>query len=145
MKHVVLQIEPSGQSPESDGAEVPPPTAESPSGESAGAVVRGPIRIEAELSESQLQAIFDGLLNLPSSNNADVLVSDMVRAELNAAGPEACDLYERIVVKVEREVVSRVYAECDYTQTLAAHRLGINRNTLHKKLRQFQLLSDDPP
>jgi DNA-binding NtrC family response regulator len=141
MKRVVLQIESVDRQAGGREAE----TVGSSAVESAPAVVRGPIRIEAELTESQLQAIFDGLLDLPGTSDADVLVSDMVRAELRDAGPEARDLYERIVVKVEREVVSRVYAECDYTQTLAADRLGINRNTLHKKLLQFHLLADSPP
>jgi DNA-binding NtrC family response regulator len=143
MKRVVLQIEPAEPSAGGDSTEADPKGGrEASPGETGQTIVRGPIRIEAELTEAQLQAIFDGLLDLPGSNDADVLVSDMVRAELREAGPEARDLYERIVVKVEREVVSRVYAECDYTQTLAADRLGINRNTLHKKLLQFQLLAD---
>lgn len=143
MKRVVLQIEPVDRPAGDDCTPAVSPTAGPPEG-SGSAVVKGPIRIEAELTEAQLQAIFDGLLDLPGSNDADMLVSDMVRAELRDAGPEARDLYERIVVKVEREVVSRVYAECDYTQTLAADRLGINRNTLHKKLLQFHLLADAP-
>lgn len=142
MKRVVLQIEPVDTPAGPDCTQTPPESG----GESRGvrAVVSGQIRIEAELSEPQLQAIFEGLLDPAISKPADVLVSNMVQAELTDAGPEARDLYERIVVKVEREVVSRVYAECDYTQTLAADRLGINRNTLHKKLLQFHLLADAP-
>ena len=51
----------------------------------------------------------------------------------------ADDLHSRIVDRVEREVIAQVLAECDGVQIKAASRLGINRNTLHKKLKQYGL------
>jgi len=40
---------------------------------------------------------------------------------------------------VERELIAQVMVECDGVQVKAATRLGINRNTLHKKLKDYDL------
>ena len=48
-------------------------------------------------------------------------------------------MHSRIVDRVEREVIAQVLHECDGVQIKAASRLGINRNTLHKKLKQYGL------
>ena len=49
------------------------------------------------------------------------------------------DLYSTIVDRVERELIAQVMKACDNVQTQAAAQLGINRNTLHKKLKQHKL------
>ena len=43
--------------------------------------------------------------------------------------------------RVEREVISQVLGQCDGVQIKAAQRLGINRNTLHKKIKDYGLES----
>jgi transcriptional regulator with PAS, ATPase and Fis domain len=48
------------------------------------------------------------------------------------------DLHERIVGAVERELIEQVMLQCGGTQVTAARRLGINRNTLHKKIDDFK-------
>jgi DNA-binding protein Fis len=58
---------------------------------------------------------------------------------MNEAGEEAIDVHSRIVDRVEREVIAQVLTECEGVQIKAASRLGINRNTLHKKLKQYNL------
>ena len=58
---------------------------------------------------------------------------------MSAAGPTANDLYDRIVGRVERELIQQVLQSCDRVQIKAAARLGINRNTLHKKLSEYRL------
>jgi DNA-binding protein Fis len=70
---------------------------------------------------------------------------ELVRQGLRAAGPNASDLHQRIVGQVERELVQQVMASCDRVQIKAAARLGINRNTLHKKLSELALDSDVAP
>ena len=67
------------------------------------------------------------------------LTAELVRAGVRAAGPAANDLYDRIVGRVERELIEQVLQTCDRVQIKAAARLGINRNTLHKKLSEFRL------
>ncbi|MEM9353669.1 MAG: sigma-54 dependent transcriptional regulator [Planctomycetota bacterium] len=71
------------------------------------------------------------------------LSEELVGMGLSDADQEATDLHGRIVDRVEREVIAQVMAQCDNVQIKAAARLGINRNTLHKKLKQYGLDSDD--
>jgi DNA-binding protein Fis len=44
-----------------------------------------------------------------------------------------------VVNRVERELIVQVMAACEGVQIKAAERLGINRNTLHKKLKEYGL------
>jgi len=67
----------------------------------------------------------------------DTLVAEVVQQGLAAAGAEAEDLCERIVNRVERELIVQVLDGCNRVQTKTALRLGINRNTLHKKLKEY--------
>ncbi|MFH1266613.1 MAG: sigma-54 dependent transcriptional regulator [Planctomycetota bacterium] len=67
------------------------------------------------------------------------LSSELVEHGLAAAGPEEDSLYGKIVSRVERELIAQVMAACEGVQVKAAARLGINRNTLHKKLKDYDL------
>ena len=48
------------------------------------------------------------------------------------------DLDERIVGGVERELIEQVLEQCGDVHVKAALRLGINRNTLHKKVEKYK-------
>jgi len=67
------------------------------------------------------------------------LTEELVHRGLGDAGTEVGDVHSRIVDRVEREVIAQVLQECAGVQIKAASRLGINRNTLHKKLKQYGL------
>jgi DNA-binding NtrC family response regulator len=67
------------------------------------------------------------------------LAGALVARGMADAGPEAENLHERIVNSVERELIVQVMSQCEGVQTKASSRLGINRNTLHKKLAQYEL------
>ncbi|NQT12454.1 MAG: sigma-54-dependent Fis family transcriptional regulator, partial [Planctomycetes bacterium] len=69
----------------------------------------------------------------------EALSSELVEQGLAAAGPKEDNLYVKIVNRVERELIAQVMVECDGVQVKAATRLGINRNTLHKKLKDYDL------
>jgi len=73
----------------------------------------------------------------------DELTEELVVQGLNGATDNDCDLHGRIVNRVEREVISQVMHKCDRVQIKAAARLGINRNTLHKKLKEYGLGDGD--
>ena len=74
------------------------------------------------------------------SADLETLASELVEQGSTAAGPQADNLHAAIVNRVERELIAQVMAACDNVQTKAADRLGINRNTLHKKLEEYQLV-----
>lgn len=72
------------------------------------------------------------------------LTSELVRQGIRAAGPNANDLHDRVVGQVERELIQQVLQTCDRVQIKAAARLGINRNTLHKKLSEYRIDENAP-
>jgi DNA-binding NtrC family response regulator len=65
------------------------------------------------------------------------LIQNLVRAGIQSCPAEEGMLYERLVGGVERELIEQVMQLADNVQVKAAGRLGINRNTLHKKLSEF--------
>jgi DNA-binding NtrC family response regulator len=71
--------------------------------------------------------------------DVETLASELVRQGVDAAGASANNLYAAVVNRVERELIVQVMAACDSVQIKAAERLGINRNTLHKKLKEYGL------
>ena len=73
------------------------------------------------------------------SATLDSLTTTVIEKELANSGPNDTGLHTRIVNSVERELISQVMASCNNVRTKAATRLGINRNTLHKKLKEYGL------
>ncbi|MGD9127674.1 MAG: sigma-54 dependent transcriptional regulator [Planctomycetia bacterium] len=69
----------------------------------------------------------------------NALTGSLVEQGIEAAGPDADNLHAQIVNRVERELLTQIMNQCDNVQVKAAARLGINRNTLYKKLKQYGL------
>ncbi|MFM7591851.1 MAG: helix-turn-helix domain-containing protein, partial [Isosphaeraceae bacterium] len=67
------------------------------------------------------------------------MASDLVSQGVSMCGPNASDLHEKVVGQVENELIRHVMKLCDNIQIKAAARLGINRNTLHKKIQEMKL------
>ena len=67
------------------------------------------------------------------------LIREFVNDHLGKSGDEVADLHKQIVEPVERELIQQVMELCNHTQTKAAARLGINRNTLYKKIVEYGL------
>jgi len=78
-------------------------------------------------------------LTRPGGRNAESLCHELVAQGMTAAGDASANLYEQVVSLVERELIQQVLKSCQGVQTKAAVRLGINRNTLHKKIEEFGL------
>ncbi len=55
-------------------------------------------------------------------------------------GEKPCAIYEMVLRNVERPMLEVVMREADGNQTVAADMLGINRNTLRRKLVEHKLL-----
>ncbi len=72
----------------------------------------------------------------------DALTSEVVERGLEGNFTDFDDdmgLHTQIVNRVEKELIAQVMSSCNHVQTKAAARLGINRNTLHKKLKEYGL------
>lgn len=79
-------------------------------------------------------------VSLPGrGGDLDSLARDLVEQGMTTSGPDDDTLYERVVNRVERELISQMLAACGGVQLKAAARLGINRNTLRKKLQEHGL------
>ena len=70
------------------------------------------------------------------------LCAELVSMGLIEAGDDATDLHQRVVSQVESQLIQQVLKTCQGVQTKAATRLGINRNTLHKKIAEYGLEAD---
>lgn len=70
-------------------------------------------------------------------NDIASLIQNLVRVGLQTVPPDEGDLFDRLVKGLERELIEQVLQSCDQVQVKAAAWLGINRNTLHKKLSGF--------
>lgn len=73
------------------------------------------------------------------SMDFDSLATEVVLEGMRTAPPDADDLHRRIVDRVEKELIVQVLSACNQVQTKTATKLGINRNTLHKKLKDYGL------
>ena len=69
----------------------------------------------------------------------EALVREFVYSQVSKADPEATEMYKQIVDPVEKEMLIQVLDSCNHTQTKAAKKLGINRNTLYQKLVKYGL------
>lgn len=69
----------------------------------------------------------------------DGLCEEFVSRGVSEAGPNSENLHDRVVSLVEKELIAQVLRACQGVQTKAATRLGINRNTLHKKIEDYRL------
>lgn len=65
------------------------------------------------------------------------LITDVVRQGIQTIPAEQGLLYEKVVGGVERELIRQVLQIDHDVLVRAAARLGINRNTLHKKVTEF--------
>ncbi|MFZ9092779.1 MAG: helix-turn-helix domain-containing protein, partial [Planctomycetaceae bacterium] len=74
-----------------------------------------------------------------SSDNLEEMCTDLVGRKLAEAGEDSSDAWNYVVSFVEKELILQVLRQCQGVQTRAASRLGINRNTLHKKIEDHQL------
>lgn len=67
----------------------------------------------------------------------------LVAEGLRLAPNDSNDLHSRVVDKVERELIVQVLQTCSQVQTRTALKLGINRNTLYKKMKDYNLEGDE--
>ena len=80
---------------------------------------------------------------LPSSGGAraktaEIAWDELVEQELRALHGES-DLYGRLAERLEKPLIEKVLERCGGNQLRAAEMLGINRNTLHKKMKNLGL------
>jgi Nif-specific regulatory protein len=80
-----------------------------------------------------------GAAAVPASMDVRTQIRHLVRAGVQTPLPGGMKgLHPFLVDGLERELIEEVMRQCGDVQIKAADRLGINRNTLHKKLEQYR-------
>jgi Fis family transcriptional regulator len=54
-------------------------------------------------------------------------------------GEKTCGIYDMVIASVERPLIESVLHHSEGNQTRAAELLGMNRNTLRKKIRAYRI------
>jgi len=73
----------------------------------------------------------------PRTEDVPGLIQQLVKVGTQSPASNGKKLYKFLVGGLERALIEHVIKLCDGVQVKAADRLGINRNTLHKKLDEF--------
>ena len=76
-----------------------------------------------------------------SRNTIESCIQENLKAyfrDLDGESPSG--MYDMVLTAVERPLLASVMERAAYNQSLAAEYLGINRNTLRKKLQQHGLI-----
>jgi transcriptional regulator with PAS, ATPase and Fis domain len=74
----------------------------------------------------------------PRTDDVPGLVRKLVEVGIRVPPPNGSKLYDYLVGGLERELIEQVMRQCDGVKVTAADRLGINRNTLHKKIELYE-------
>ncbi len=56
----------------------------------------------------------------------------------------ACNLHPLVIRAVEKPLITQILTETKWNQVRAAHVLGLNRNTLRKKIRDLRIRRPSP-
>ena len=69
----------------------------------------------------------------------NTMTKTVVQLGLDQAGRDSTDVHRIVIEEIERELITQVVHACGGVQTKAATKLGMNRNTLHKKIKEYGL------
>jgi len=80
-------------------------------------------------------------INNKSATLQQSVVSALIQYIDDLDGEAPSNLYEKMMNEIEKPLFRTVMDHCDHNQSKAASCLGINRGTLRKKLKQYQIIS----
>ena len=81
-----------------------------------------------------------------SSETLDALIRRMATQAVNEYAHRDGQIYELVIEQVEKRLIEEALGRCDQVKVKAADFLGINRNTLNKKVKDFLIEAvDDEP
>jgi DNA-binding protein Fis len=75
----------------------------------------------------------------PTSSLSDQLIQTLDHYFMTLEEQDACNLHEMVVQQVEKPLIEYVLTKTEGNQTKTANMLGINRNTLRKKILQYAI------
>jgi Fis family transcriptional regulator len=143
MKRVIVQILPADES-SSEQELIQPANGNGTASGRNGQEADPGVRVEAVVSPERARIVVDTVLDAGGSNgddSVDRMIERLVQREL--ASHDSGQIFHRVISSVERALLEHAFAECDHVQTRTADRLGVNRNTIHKKLLKHELIQGD--
>jgi DNA-binding protein Fis len=81
---------------------------------------------------------------IPSQNLSEHLIQTLDDYFTTLEEQDACNLHAMVVQQIEKPLIEYVLAKAEGNQTKTANMLGINRNTLRKKIIQYDIIIDQP-
>ncbi|MEW4526823.1 sigma-54 dependent transcriptional regulator [Maioricimonas sp. JC845] len=94
--------------------------------------------LTADLLPSHVRGEAPLRLGRVTRDDLDAVCTELVTMGLSDVSDDGV-VHGQIMGMVERELILQVLRSCQGTQTKTAARLGINRNTLHKKIEEYGL------
>ncbi len=90
-----------------------------------------------------LTAANDNILQpVPASNLRDSVTAAVRKYLAELDGQLSTDVYQMVLAEIEAPLLTEIMAYTRNNQTRASLMLGLNRGTLRKKLKQYNLISD---
>ncbi len=77
---------------------------------------------------------------MSKNNIEEIITKSLEKYFRDLGGEQPSNLYEMVVFTVERPMLDVVMKHAEGNQSLASEMLGINRNTLRKKLQQHGMI-----
>jgi len=96
----------------------------------------------ADLLPPHVRGLAPLRIGRPQGRGLEKVAEELVTLGLSDYS-DATRPYEKVISLVERELLSQMLRQCQGVQIKAAERLGINRNTLHKKVTEYGLDSEN--
>jgi DNA-binding NtrC family response regulator len=103
-----------------------------------GLVLMSDTEFTADLLPPHVRGLAPVRIGRHQSGGAEKAAEELVTLGLTEFSEEN-KKHERIMSMVERELLAQMLRSCHGVQIKAAERLGINRNTLHKKVNEYGL------
>ena len=94
---------------------------------------RGPHHLKTNLKK-------DMTMNQTTTDIAQCIEQNLRQYFKDLDGTEPCGVYDMVLHQVEKPMLACVMEQCGGNQSKAAVILGLNRNTLRKKLQQHGML-----
>ncbi|MBL8817083.1 MAG: sigma-54-dependent Fis family transcriptional regulator [Planctomyces sp.] len=98
--------------------------------------------ITADLLPQHVRGLAPVRIGRRAAEDLESLCTELVSRRIAEIGEDSSDVYNQVVNLVEKELILQVLRQCQGVQTRTATRLGINRNTLHKKIEDHGLTAE---
>ena len=97
------------------------------------------VQFSPDLLPPHVRGLMPVRLGMSKKRDLESISEELVSLGMLQLTGDETDLHQRIVSLVERQLITQTLKSCQGVQTKTASRLGINRNTLHKKIEEYGL------